>query len=214
MKKLTLLPLALLAASAWAGIYNDTTANNSFDTAVNLNRYFSNGYSPDVGDALGHNTSLLAPWVTINGQGNGGYDYYMFTTAAKGRVILDIDYTSGYAGNTHGFDSVLWVYNSARQVGGYNDDEWSLLAGAGGSFSGRDSFIPMQDLPVGTYYVRVGGGGVHDLPIYDGARYTLQVQSFQIAAVPEPSSYALMLGGLTLLTGVGLARKKMHAARV
>lgn len=213
MKKLTLLPLLLLTASAWAANYNDTTANNSFATAVNLNPYFSTGVNPDVGDALGNNTALQAPWVTVNGLGNGGYDYYQFTTAVQGRVIFDIDYTFGYSGNTSGFDSMLWVYNSAYQVGGLNDDEFSLGAGAGGSFSTRDSFIEMQGLSAGTYYVRVAAGGVSDLPLYDGARYTLQVQSFQIAAVPEPSSYAMLLGGLTLLAGVRLARQKKQRVR-
>ena len=205
MKTLTLLPLALLAASAWAGTYNDTTLNNSFETAVNLNPYFSGGSNADVGDSVGTNTSLLAPWVTVSGRGNGGYDYYQFTTAASGRVILDIDYNAGYLG---GFDSALRVYGSDRKPGAYNDDELSLVAGAGGSSNTFDSFIEMNGLSAGTYYVRVNAGGVNDLPVYDGARYTLQVQSFQIAAVPEPSSYALMLGGLAVLAGGRLARKK------
>lgn len=207
MKKWTWLPLALLASSAFAGTYNDTSLNNSFATAVDLNPYFTNGYSPDVGDALGNNTSLSAPWVTINGQGNGAHDYYQFTTLAQGRVIFDIDYTFGYTGNTSGFDSVLHVYTSTFQVGGYNDDELSLQAGAGGSYNSRDSFIEMSSLPAGTYYVKVGGGGPSDLPIYDGARYTLQVQSFQVAAVPEPSSYAMLLGGLAVMGSI-VRRKK------
>ena len=210
MKKWTLLPLALLAASAWAASYNDTTPNNSFATAVNLNPYFSSGANPDVGDAGGANTALLAPWVTVHGQGNGGYDYFRFTTAARGRVILDMDYTWGYAGNTSGFDSFLTVYDSAQHVGGLNDDEPSLAAGAGGSFSGRDSFIEMQGLLAGTYYVRVGRG-VSDQPLFDGARYTLQVQSFQIAAVPEPSSYALLLVGMVVMGSLAWRKNRVPA---
>lgn len=220
MKKTIMLSLVWFASSAFAGSYIDTLTNNSFETATNLNPYFSNGYSPDIGDANGANTSLLAPWVTVSGMGNdqnGGFDYYRFTTQGTGPLILDIDYAFGtpYYGQRYPFDSALGMYSSARKLMIYNDDERLISAGAGGSITGWDSFIEMGALPAGSYYVKVGRYS-DSLPdgfgnIYEGERYTLQVQSWQIAAVPEPASYAMLLAGMALLGGLSRRRKSRVA---
>lgn len=211
MKRLGFLLMMLCASSAIAGTYNDTTANNSFETAVNLNPYFSNGYSPDVGDMSGANTSLSAPWVTISGLGNGGLDYYRFTTSVPGTVIVDIDYTSYAApNNPNPFDSWLRLLDSSKVQMGSNDD-LNTFVGAGGSYIdftpgwSYDSFIQRVSVAPGTYYVEVGRS-VFDAtyPLLNGDRYTLQVQ----VPVPEPETYAMMAAGLAVMGFLGRRRKK------
>lgn len=206
VKTLLSMLLALATTSAVAGTYHDTTANNSFQAAVELAPYFSNGYSADIGDAAGANTSLSAPWVTISGRGNGAYDYYRFTTQAAGQVIVDIDYTYASPANVHGFDSNLHVYDSAFTQLDYNDDH-PVGYGAGGSVHRYDSFLQLDKLDAGTYYVRVSKHSASDITA--GLEYTLQVQgNVAVLAVPEPEAYAMMGVGLSL---VGFAARRRRA---
>jgi serralysin len=196
--------LALTAGSAFAGTYQDNTANNSFQSAVDLSPYFGNGFSADVGNILGVNTSLSAPWVTISGHGNNDFDFYKVTTQATGQLIFDVDYTYNHPSNPHGFDTNLNVYNSAFTQIGYDDDQ-DATSGAGGSAHRYDSFVQLDNLAAGTYYVRVSKHYSSAIPV--GSDYTLQVQG-NVAAVPEPESYAMMGLGLAL---VGFAARRRKA---
>lgn len=209
VKNKVILASMLLATSAFAGTYSDTTANNSFAAAANLNPYFSSGYNADVGDNTGANTSLAAPWVTVSGVGNVPSDFYSFTTNATGRVIIDIDYTLGYAGNPNGFDAYLRVYNSSFVLLASNDDA-NTTNGAGGSFHRYDSFLQFNSLAAGNYYVRVDQCCTSNLT--NGSNYTMQVQA-QVAAVPEPETYAMLFAGLALV-GQIVRRKKAATAAV
>lgn len=197
----------LFASSAFAGSYNDTTANNSFGSAANLNPYFSNGYSADIGDNTGANTSLAAPWVTVHGVGNGVSDFYAFTTNATGRVIVDMDYTMGYSGNPNGFDPYIRVYNSTFALLGGNDDG-GVVPGAGGSSHHYDSFLQFNSLAAGNYYVQVDKCCISNLS--NGNVYTMQVQA-EVAAVPEPETYAMLLAGLAVLGRVVRRKKSVPA---
>jgi hypothetical protein len=199
--------LTLAAGSAFAGTYQDTTANNSFQSAVDLSPYFGNGFSADIGDASGANTSLLAPWVTIHGHGDNGYDYYKVTTKAAGQLILDIDYTFNHPSNPHGFDTNLNLYNSAFTQIAYDDDQNSA-SGAGGSVHSYDSFLQLDNLAAGTYYIRVSKHSSNPIPV--GGDYTLQVQG-NVALVPEPESYAMMGLGLGLVGFMARRRKTKQA---
>lgn len=135
------------------------------------------------------------------------YDFYSFTTTQTGTLILDIDYTQNYA---NGFDPYLNVYD-ANQVQISSNDDGCTLAGAGGSNHAYDIFIHLNDLAAGDYFVRVGRCCVGTLPS-DTSRYTLRVQALaDVAPVPEPEIYAMLLAGLGLVGGV--ARRKQTEKR-
>jgi hypothetical protein len=210
MKIKSLVALAALCASsigAFAGNYTDVTANNSFAAAVNLNPYFSNGYSPDVGDVTGANTSLSAPWVTVQGNGNNAFDYFRVTTSAVGNFTVDLDYTAYHSANPNGFDPLVRIYNSSFAEIAMNDDG-GTVAGAGGSVHGYDSFVQLDNLAAGTYYVALNRYYSYDI---DSSRdYTMQVQA-QVSAVPEPETYAMMLAGLGVMGAVARRRKVKQA---
>lgn len=217
--------LAAIAMSSHAGFFEDPTPPppvSPFATAIDLNPYFTTEFSPDIGDSSGNNTSLEGPWVTIAGKGNDANDYFSFDVSTENRgVRLDIDYTMHHPSNPNGFDSQVALW---RQVGagtyalvGMNDD-FSSSAGAGGSVHRYDSFLSVA-VPVGHYIAGVtrccpgalDTGWDPGSVIPNGREYTLQVQigEVEVAPIPEPETYAMLLAGLGLL-GL-MARRKNNA---
>lgn len=198
-KILGLLFTALCAQGAIAGTYSDSTANNSFAAAADVTSYFSIASSPDIGDITGANTSLSAPWVSISGVADAGYkDYFRFSTASTGTIILDIDHTY----DVNGFNSRVDLWSLVGGIYtklGYNDTT-NAAYGAGGSATGHDAFLQMNDLAAGTYIAEVNRGNA---PLAAGENYTLQIQ----APVPEPETYAMMLAGLGLMGTIARRRK-------
>lgn len=206
-KTILALSLAATATTVQAGSYSDTTLNNSFATAANINPFFTTEFSPDIGNSSGTNTSLAGPWVTIAGQGNGASDYFSFDVSQEGqRVTLDIDYTMAHPNNPYGFDAKVALW---RQVGTNtysllnSNDDFDTAAGAGGSVHPWDSFL-VQNVPAGHYIADVA-----EFPnqpdIASDRQYTLQVQ---VSPVPEPGSYAMLLVGLGII-GAVYRRKQM-----
>lgn len=200
MMKRILASLALAAAlPAMAGTYTQTPFNyDKFDRAIDLTPYFSVEFSPIINDRTGENTSLVSPWVTVNGS-NASTDFYSFRTTKVGTIVLDMDDAP------FSYDSYLTVYNEARQVIYNNDDYYFPFYGPDqGSNSGLDSFIQLDDAAIGKYYVEVARCCKADHP---GAfRLNVQIPS----AVPEAGSVALVVGGLSV-TGLAI-RRRVRAA--
>ena len=150
--------------------------NNSIATAQNIDAAGWN-LSSDANIA----NSTAVPHVTIQGTGNGTFDYYSFTIANAGdTATFDIDF--GYTGGTGSTDTELFLYRSS---GGYSlawNDDYSTSAGGGGSTSGLDAFVQYTFSTPGTYVIGVGeynsygdyGGITGNVPD-SGDTYSLQV---------------------------------------
>ena len=193
-----------------AGLVTDLGGNNSMATAQNIDGSFTLDFSADIGNAAGVNTSTSIPHVTIQGTGDGTFDYYSFTVAGTSLAILDIDY--GLTPGAGSMDTMLAVWAADGTLIAYDDDEWNLSAGAGGSVHRYDSFLQLE-LTAGLYIVGVseywttalasGGWGHCANPPDLGDTYTLQVSVAD--PVPEPMTLTLFGSGLL---GLGVLRRR------
>jgi hypothetical protein len=199
--------LVSVATLAQAGIYSDSTLNNSFASAANINPYFTTEFSPDIGDLVGNDTSLKGPWVTITGQGNGASDFFSFDVNGATNIALDVDYTFAHPDNPNGFDAVvaLWQQINATTYSllDWNDDR-SISAGAAGSVHMNDSFLE-KEVSSGHYVAGIAHfffnapsdtGWTPSSAIAGDRQYTLQVQ---VTPIPEPETYAVLTVGLGLI---------------
>jgi hypothetical protein len=200
-----------VAPVAEAGLVTDLGSNGTLATAQSIDGSFTLDFSADIGNAAGLNTSTSMPHVTIQGTGDGTFDYYSFTVAGTSLAIFDIDYgkTPGQPGS---MDTMIAVWAADGTLVAYDDDEWNLGAGAGGSVHGYDSFLQLE-LTAGLYVVGVseywttalatGGWGRCSNPPDLGDTYTLQVSVAD--PVPEPMTLTLFGSGLL---GLGVLRRR------
>ena len=212
---------AVLTARSQASVILESEPNNSIATAQNVDGGFSLDFSANIGDTTGANTSTTIPHVTITATGDGTFDYYSFTVPSAGAIgIFDIDFGNGSGGS---LDTELGLYSAGGGSALAEDDDFSSIAGAGGSVSSLDSFIQHTFTSAGTFVIGVGefntlqsvGGLTGNVPDL-GDTYTLQISiegaSTAPAAVPEPSSLVLLGIGAVCLVGYRRKRRRAIAA--
>jgi hypothetical protein len=186
----------------------EVEANDTIGTAQNIDNFFSLNADPDIEQAT------TIPHATVRGlPGNGTYDYYRFMVATAGsRGIFDIDYALNFDGLD--FDAYLNVFDAGGTSLRANDDA-STTNGAGGSVHGFDSYLTYTFNNAGTYFARVGNCCVS--PQSSGNGYELQVSiqnhALTAGAVPEPATWAMMIGGFGL-AGATLRRRRRDGARL
>ena len=123
-------------------------------------------------------------------------DYYTVTVGPSAIYALNISLVSpsGYLGTQ---DPELGIFNSTGTLIAYDDD-----SGIGGVKS-KNAAIYNYLLGAGTYYFYAGRStGSNDFA------YTLGINIASVTAVPEPTSAALLFGGLGL---IGFAARKKAA---
>lgn len=191
------LATAMMAASvAQASYVNEAEPNDSLATAQSLNPYFSTNF-----DSIITNSTSMAH-ASVNGTGDGTWDYYSFNLSAASDVIFDIDY------GMFDVDSYIKIFNSSGTQINQNDDGGVNDAGTS---HGYDSFLN-TNLAAGLFYVAVGQCCASPLSIGDD--YTLHVSASNPSAVPLPAAAPLMLSGLALMGGLARRRKqKADAAK-
>jgi Calx-beta domain len=141
-----------------------------------------------IGDQNNINTSTTIPHVTIDGTGNGTFDYYRFTVRGASATnpvqgIFDIDF--GETPGQGSMDTELFLYDSFGNLLDSDDDGAFLVAedpGSTTSPNGFDAFLQYNFTSDGTYVIGVGefsstgdpGGITGNVPD-PGDTYTLQV---------------------------------------
>ena len=188
--------------------------NDGLTSAVNIdNLGFSLDFDPNITDTLGINTSTVLPHISIQGTGNGSFDFYSFTVANAGdSAIFDIDF-GGQVSNTgilngDPFDSELFLFDSFGTFLSNNDD--NILDP--GSTTQLDSFIQFTFATPGTYVVGVASfpsnaiaGGISGPGVPTGSDYTLHVsvQNHLTSGAATPTAAPTRAFGDVLIGGTG-----------
>ncbi|MEG4987519.1 DUF4347 domain-containing protein [Microcoleus sp. BR0-C5] len=133
---------------------------------------FSLDFRSDIQTFSGTNISTTAPHATIQGTGNGTYDYYQFNALPGQQYIFDID--------NNNFDSELDLFdiNGSYIVGNHDATEIGDTGGGGASF------ITYNSPNSASYVIRVGR-----FPYYNGYDYVMTLNpgdyySLHIVEVP------------------------------
>lgn len=206
--------LALVIGSpAQAGPVPDSEPNDTQATAQSLDGNFTLDADADI------ESSTTIPHVTVTNSNQDGYDWFSFNVATGGTIgIFDIDHTN--------FDAFLDLFDGSGNRLQWNDD-YTTLAGAGGSTTSLDSYMQYTFANAGTYAIRVGNccfsdsdgvqgyGVTPGFSLHGGAftgAYELNV-SLQApgSAVPEPATWAMMLIGFGAV-GASMRQQKRREA--
>ncbi len=185
---LTLASGLCYAGLAGASVLAESEPNSTLATAQNIDGSFSLDFSVNIGDTFG-NTSTTIPHVTINGTGDGTFDFYSFLVPFDGaRGIFDIDF--GWTDSAGDMDTEIAIWNSAGIVQFSNDDS-AQSAGASGSdgVSGGvlDSFLDVIFATAGTYVVGVAefSSTPNDATIVTIPEVIIPEQCFGAVCIPE-----------------------------
>jgi len=218
--------LALVPSAAFAVITVHTTDFISDGTRTNFNgfeaiaplagdRYTSGSYTEDdvtvenaSAGGLNHDiwTACIGPGFCFNPSHDGarswypdGGDFgYTRITRSGGIDFVDVGFILG-----SGFASTpLNVYYELAENGVV------VKSGELAGFTNTPGYLGFSG--GGFDEIRVRNGGASPLTLGDDTRNALAIDSIELAGtvVPEPSSWALLAGGLAML---GLARKRLRA---
>jgi Zn-dependent metalloprotease len=158
----------LAGTNPFPNYISESEPNNDLISAQSLDGTFNYQYSDDIGNAL-NNTSETIPHVSIQGTGDGSYDYFKFTVDTEDTTaIFDIDRES----NNGSFDSYLRLYDSQGNLLASNDDS-NISNGGSGSTNSLDSFLIHNFTTTGIYYIKVSQ--FRDRVIDLGSLYILHV---------------------------------------
>ena len=164
--------VVVYAGAAFAAPVDEVEPNGGYlccAGAQNIDDYFSLDADPNINNKYGNeNTSTTVPHATINGTGDGTYDYYSFTVPAGGGIgSIDVD------GAYPGFDSVIRLYDSIdANNNGFVAASDDNVYGDPGSQSYKDSYLEYP-FSGGTYYIKVSS--TFDNVIEAGNSYKLNV---------------------------------------
>ena len=210
----TVNPNAKVQSGTVSLVVPEIEPNDGLTSAVNIdNLGFSLDFDPNITDTLGINTSTVLPHISIQGTGDGSFDFYSFTVANAGdSAIFDIDFGSSVSNtgvlNGDPFDPELFLFDSFGTFLRNNDDS-TLDAG---SSSSLDSFIQFTFATPGTYVIGVASfpssaiaGGISGPGVPAGSDYTLHVsiQNHLTSGAATPTAAPTRTFGDVLIGGTG-----------
>ena len=154
---------------AQSPILDEVEANDTLATAQNIDTAnFVLDFDMNILD------STTIPHLTINGTGDGTFDFYSFTANAGSLGIFDIDFQN--------FDTELFLFDSLGNLLAENDDAINGGDTGDGTPSGLGSFIEHTFDAFGQYVIGVGkfdssadSGSITGNAPESGDTYTLQI---------------------------------------
>ena len=195
--------------------------NNGIASALNIdNLGFSLDFDPNIGNEAGINTSTTVPHVSIQGTGDGTFDFYSFTVSNAGDTgVFDIDFgrdrTNSGLLTSDPIDTEIYLFTAAGAFLDSDDDRDGIRTNDPGSSSAlvRDSFIEFTFASPGTYVLAVASAGsfidttgqLAGPGVPAGSDYTLQVsiENHQTSAPGTPTAAPTRVFGDTLIGGTG-----------
>lgn len=199
----------------------ETEPNDGFATALNIdNLGFSLDFDPNIENSSLINTSTTVPHISIQGTGDGTFDFYSFTISNTGdTAVFDIDFgrDTDNSGIVTGdpFDPQIFLFDGVGNPLAEDDDaNGQTFVDDPGSTGGRDSFLEFTFSTPGTYVLGVAdffsqssvGGIINGDPVPVGSDYTLQVSIenhlTSAPTTPTPTPNTPMFGDI-LIGGTG-----------
>ena len=214
---LTYQPAAKVTAGSASLVVPEIEPNDGLTSAVNIdNLGFSLNFDPNITDSQGSNTSTVRPHISIQGTGDGSFDFYSFTVNNAGdTATFDIDFGFSVANNgaLNGdpFDSQLFLFDSlgTSLTSAVAGDDGSLDPG---SSSRMDSFLQFTFTTPGTYVIGVASspsvavsGGISGRGVPTGSDYTLNVsiQNHLTSGPSTPTTTPTRRFGDVMIGGTG-----------
>ncbi|MGZ0168794.1 MAG: leishmanolysin-related zinc metalloendopeptidase, partial [Planctomycetales bacterium] len=202
-------PNVRIQAGAASLVVPEIEPNDGLSSALNIdNAGFSLDFDPNI------NTSTVVPHLSIQGTGDGTFDFYSFTIANVGdSAIFDIDFGAAVSNSGaitgDNFDSELFLFDSfGTSLANSND----LFPTDVGSQSFRDSFIQFTFTTPGTYVIGVASfnsssnpGGISGPGVPTGSDYTLHIsiENHLTSGAATPTAVPTRVFGDTLIGGTG-----------
>jgi hypothetical protein len=164
-------------------------------------------------------TFNLGTFYTTAGSGNSlildGGSMLTFKNGGANVSQADLFYTIYEVGSSPGtFNDVSLLFNQDNVAGNTGDQRWATEVGYGSYPQGGTGTFTGINLLAGL------GAGTYILDVYGNAQTTVGTQyesnggnnfAAEFTVVPEPSAWAMMVGGLVLLVGVQRIRRKSAA---
>ena len=193
-----------------AALIQENETNNTFDSAQNLDGYFST-------DIFDYNQNGICdipecnsiPHVTVEAEGDGTFDYFSFYYTAGSKLIVDIDYNSqsiwlvAFEAQSHHriFDEPFRPSNDTIDLP--NDNITGFFTNVTPS-TGRIILAIVQDPPAGNYGY-LASHWPNGTNGYSGGSYYLHVSLENPSPVPEPAT--ILLVGIGFI-GIGTFFRK------
>ncbi|MCB1103088.1 MAG: hypothetical protein H7A44_02125 [Opitutaceae bacterium] len=211
---------SLVIIILFAAVFSSASAQNfltrwTFEGDTGVNMGITTGFGPvqpqgattsSTYNSTGtHATDAWAPAIATYNPGS----YFEFTLSAT-------DFTAPYTVNSIAFDSASFLNGATGWEVRSNLDNFSLVLGSGATNTPSGANLTNLGLDVGAgqfFTFRIIGTGANAADVYNGFivdQVTVTGAIGAVSAVPEPSTYAAILGAFAII-GAVIQRRRMRS---
>jgi hypothetical protein len=201
MKKRNIVILTLLAL---AGVAGSQAASFTYSAAVANNLLGFNGQALTINDTVEIGTYLNGTFTSlhagtpVDANGPGFFQYaqqaFQNTNSIAGQQLA-IQWSEAASGQS----AILYVDITTTGLDAIIKDQWTVKAGDGTGLDTIQNIIDISDLTTGGNFNTLRDGATFVNAHFTAALNVAGAPSFQIGAVPEPSTYAAFAGLIALL---------------